>query len=229
MTVADLFGDNDNDPVDFWVGLDLEKLPASAHAARDIGCRFFFSGIECAEGHLAPRYTTGSKCVVCSHKQAQDKRDGSGARRGKQGAARAHLVRAIAMIDGQKTYRPSRPCKHGHWLRWVGTNNCIECEEIKKAGYAEARREARLVKLYGITASGFTDMADSQNQACKICKEVVADRSQFHVDHCHDTGKVRGLLCSKCNQAIGLLRDNPDLMRAAANYVEEHRSINAAA
>lgn len=218
--IADLFGDNDNDPLNFWKGLPIERLPVSAAAAREVGSRYFYSGLECTEGHVAPKYAVGNKCVVCALRTALDKRIKAGAKPGKQGAARAHLVRAIAVMDGKKTYTPSRPCKNGHSLRWVGTNNCVECAEEKKGDYSESRREKRLVKKYGITNEAYAEMAAAQDNCCKICEESVPDRAQFHVDHCHNTGKIRGLLCSRCNQAIGLLREDPAIIRRAAEYVE---------
>lgn len=216
--INDLFASNDNDVQPFWSGLHIEKLPGSTGAAKAIGCRFYYSAIECINDHLAPRYTAGSRCVVCAQESATASR--KGLRRGASGAARAHIVRAIAGIVGRKTYTPDRPCKNGHYNRWVGTNNCIDCEEDKKESYRESRREQRLVKKYGISSVDYEDMAEPQHWCCKICDDPAHGRALFHVDHCHATGKVRGLLCSKCNQAIGLLRDDPLLMRKAAVYVE---------
>jgi hypothetical protein len=56
-------------------------------------------------------------------------------------------------------------------------------------------------------------------RSCAICCEPF-ERTP-HVDHCHKTGSFRGLLCTRCNTAIGLLRDSPDLARAAARYLDE--------
>ncbi len=222
MSILDLFPDNDNCEGYFWSGIEIERLPQSSNAAKAIGCRFYFSGVECTNGHLAPRYTAGSRCVVCAHEMSTSRR--SGERVGSNGAARAHLVRAIAGLSGQKTYIPSRPCKNGHQLRWVGTNNCIECEQEKKLDYQESRREQRLLKKYGISTDEYERMAESQEWKCKICDEAQEDRSKFHVDHCHDTQILRGLLCSRCNQAIGLMRDDPLIMRKAAQYVEHAKA-----
>lgn len=209
-----------NDNV-FWHDLPIEKLPGSAAKAKEIGCSFFYTGIECVHGHLAPKYTAGGRCVVCTHESAERDRKRNWV--GKKGAARAHLVRAIALLDGKKTYVPDAPCKNGHSLRWTGTNNCVECEQEKKAGYSEKRREQRLVKKYGMTNEDYCAMVDAQMGACLICEEVQVDRTSFHVDHCHGSGKVRGLLCQQCNQAIGLLRDDVKIITAAARYVEMHK------
>ena len=59
-------------------------------------------------------------------------------------------------------------------------------------------------------------MVASQTGLCVICPEA----PPVHVDHCHKTGRVRGVLCFNCNAGLGLLRDNPDVMNRAADYLE---------
>jgi hypothetical protein len=53
---------------------------------------------------------------------------------------------------------------------------------------------------------------------CDICSTKIAGRAR-HADHCHETGKLRGWLCSRCNQALGLLRDDPEILRKAIQYL----------
>lgn len=65
-------------------------------------------------------------------------------------------------------------------------------------------------------------MAEAQGGKCAICKS--AGSGKLHVDHCHESGKVRQLLCNTCNGGLGLFKDNPELMRVAAQYVEKHKS-----
>ena len=69
-----------------------------------------------------------------------------------------------------------------------------------------------------------------QNYVCAICfnPEIRVHRltqtvTSLSVDHCHKTGKVRGLLCHSCNTALGLLKDNTDVMRLAINYLETNK------
>lgn len=75
---------------------------------------------------------------------------------------------------------------------------------------------------YGVTGDDYSRMLAAQNSTCAICetKEPKGKGSTFHVDHCHDTGTVRGLLCHHCNTALGGFKDNPTLLRKAASYIE---------
>jgi len=90
------------------------------------------------------------------------------------------------------------------------------------------RRRWNLQKLYGITPEQYEEMLSEQGGLCAVCRQPEPDAhgrtgTQFSlsVDHCHDTGRVRGLLCQKCNRAIGLLGDNVELLRAAIRYLEK--------
>ena len=83
-----------------------------------------------------------------------------------------------------------------------------------------SRRDKDLQRLYGITLADYDKMYISQNGCCAICKiHQSEDKLTFCVDHCHITGKVRGLLCSKCNKAIGLFKDKIELLQKAINYL----------
>jgi len=83
----------------------------------------------------------------------------------------------------------------------------------------------KILKKYGLTPDKYDEMLKSQKGVCAIClnSETVKrknDRIQaLSVDHNHTTGKVRQLLCSSCNQAIGLLKENPLLVKSVADYL----------
>jgi len=68
-------------------------------------------------------------------------------------------------------------------------------------------------------------MLDEQGGCCKICgtDKPTGKWKVFAIDHCHITGIVRGLLCNECNRGIGLLRDSADLLRKAADYLDNAR------
>jgi hypothetical protein len=83
------------------------------------------------------------------------------------------------------------------------------------------RRTASL-KRYGLTKSTYDAMFVAQNGVCKICNcPEIRPNWSLPVDHDHNTGKVRGLLCANCNAAIGLMKDSPDRLRSAAQYLDE--------
>lgn len=83
-----------------------------------------------------------------------------------------------------------------------------------------AQREAELKKLYGITLQDYIEMYNDQDGVCYICKEECKTKKSLSVDHNHKTGRVRGLLCNRCNRAIGMFMDSPSLLRRAADYLD---------
>lgn len=90
-----------------------------------------------------------------------------------------------------------------------------------KKGHAQKRIYSRHYR-YGITEEQFQQKLEEQKNVCAICGTDTPGRNHenFHVDHCHTTGKIRGLLCDKCNRGLGYFNDNPDALRKAAHYLE---------
>lgn len=93
----------------------------------------------------------------------------------------------------------------------------------------EAQRHYGLKRYYGLTGEQYGEMLASQNGLCAICAKPETAMLNgvpkvMHVDHCHDTGRVRALLCGSCNGMLGLAKDNPETLRAAAAYIEKHRA-----
>lgn len=89
----------------------------------------------------------------------------------------------------------------------------------------ENKKRARinsLKYLYGITLEEYNIILTDQNNLCKICNRHRSEfKKSLFVDHCHITGKIRGLLCGACNMAIGLLKDNPLIAKQAMEYLNE--------
>jgi hypothetical protein len=108
-------------------------------------------------------------------------------------------------------------------------NTCIECRRLansvahQKRYSPDKRRNQHLQKSYQIDQVAYQLMLIKQDFKCAICKQEnngrVTDK-HFVVDHCHDTGAVRGLLCHSCNTALGGFKDNPKSLRTAASYLE---------
>lgn len=124
------------------------------------------------------------------------------------------------------TYQ-GKPCKNGHiGLRYSSTGGCVECVRaranaipygIRKA----AARKTELKKKYGITPQEYEQRLASQGGVCAICKQPPAGKDHA-VDHCHSTGAVRGILCSKCNTGLGQFQDSPELLLNAVAYLSSH-------
>ena len=103
-----------------------------------------------------------------------------------------------------------------------------ECKECTKARLKRSnlknpmlKREYSLKRMYGINQDDYNQMLTEQNDCCAICgtTEPGAKQTYFMVDHCHDTGEVRGLLCKSCNIALGEFKDDPSLLEKAVLYL----------
>ena len=82
-------------------------------------------------------------------------------------------------------------------------------------------RNRKYLKLYNISIDDYNDMFIHQSGKCVICGVHQSELNRrLHVDHCHETGKVRGLLCGKCNRGLGLFCDNTQLVSNALKYLE---------
>ena len=86
-----------------------------------------------------------------------------------------------------------------------------------------ARRKHRLRCIYGISLEEYDAMLDRQGGVCAICKKKPDEGKALFVDHCHITGRVRGLLCGKCNSVLAFGNDDPDILRAAIAYLRAAR------
>ncbi|MEW2577839.1 endonuclease VII domain-containing protein [Streptomyces syringium] len=143
----------------------------------------------------------------------------------KECAAEYHQERQKAK---GRNVRPRMATPEGH-------KYCRRCGEIKphsdwdrnrtasdglstrcKACRAIEGRAGHLKRSYGTTEAERDEMIASQAGVCCICLTAPA----VHVDHCHGTGKVRGVLCFNCNSALGKLDDDMDVMRRAIAYLE---------
>lgn len=82
------------------------------------------------------------------------------------------------------------------------------------------KNQAEMVRKYGLTMADFEALLQKQGGVCAICGGAPnGPGKRFHVDHCHNSNKVRGLLCGRCNTAIGLLGDDPERAESAAAYL----------
>ena len=107
---------------------------------------------------------------------------------------------------------------------------CKECHNIKMRGSynSDYMKDYDLRKNYNITLDEFKNISINQEDKCAICYVHISEISGKHkktlcVDHCHKTGKVRGLLCDKCNRAIGLLNEDISIIKNAMRYIIKNK------
>lgn len=144
------------------------------------------------------------------------------------------IFRAEAKRAGLLKYFTGKPCPRGHLApRFVGNTHCQKCDRDRAREYyrnnSERLRTAKTFRVRGISPVVFEEMRQNCNDQCSICKcHKPQGRGAWHIDHDHDTGKVRGLLCSNCNTALGLVRDSIPVLKGMIAYLEEHSASNAA-
>jgi len=83
-------------------------------------------------------------------------------------------------------------------------------------------REYHLMRKYGLTIADYEQMLAEQYGGCAICGRPEPEGGSLHVDHDHETGAVRGLLCFPCNQAIGAFEEDIEFLSAALGYLRRH-------
>lgn len=165
---------------------------------------------------------------------------------------RTHARRRHQVSRDKRYGIPSRRRPPGDVVIPTGHKWCPDCDQVlplemfgrnagassgtgtycKPCHNARGRRSRELVggertyhlrRRYGITAADADAMLEAQDGLCAICRAAPA----AHVDHDHESGAVRALLCFNCNGGLGQFKDEPAVLRAAADYVEEHRRRQA--
>lgn len=84
-------------------------------------------------------------------------------------------------------------------------------------------RIKRLKKEYNLTIEEFDNMLENQEYKCSICKCLLETEWTTNIDHCHVSGKVRSLLCNKCNSGLGSFKDNIEFLEEAIKYLRKHK------
>ncbi len=135
------------------------------------------------------------------------------------------LVVLPAPYKGCSICKESKPLSEFYQREDTGKlrNQCRACVCKKVEDWYDNNRDKAkntiLKRVYGIDFERYQELLATQKGRCAICERPPKKR-QLSVDHCHKTKKIRGLLCSDCNITLGNMRDNPKLLRAAAQYLE---------
>jgi hypothetical protein len=122
---------------------------------------------------------------------------------------------------------------------WKGQYSCIPCtKEKQKNRWASRSPKKRLHQhlkyKYGVTEEQLMKALEEQNNACAICKEPLPNllvyenrRRGYAIDHNHDSGEFRGVLCTNCNSLLGMARDSKFILEAAIDYLETNGTYAA--
>ena len=159
-------------------------------------------------------------------------------------------------VDWKEVHKNGHPYSGTYAIDENGFRNCTSCGDRKHSSefYASSTRRGGIVtvckpcslkasreynfknrlhltmKRHGMTVDDYDSILISQSGSCAICKtkDPGGENGRFCVDHDHKTGIVRGLLCNPCNWGIGHLRDNPEILRSAIQYLEKNRTAQTA-
>jgi hypothetical protein len=108
--------------------------------------------------------------------------------------------------------------RYSSYCKKCNSASAKESDERDPVRKLMGRQRHNYKMRYGITPEHKLKMLKDQNNKCSICPTELTFTSA-HIDHCHKTGQIRGILCSKCNHGIGLFKDSPNLLRLAIKYL----------
>lgn len=138
--------------------------------------------------------------------------------------------RRASWPDKRKTVLSARRKEYHENIEFYRAQKRKSAEKNKDSRNAKVRADRRtkplkyknyaLKKNFGITLEIYDIMAASQNGVCKICKRPNGYKN-LAVDHSHESGKIRGLLCENCNKALGMFQDSTEILQSAIKYLKE--------
>lgn len=188
-----------------------------------------------AKFHLDHRRLDGRNvcCAICNNRKRREYN--AGLRRPRPKGQAGHDFVKLAdddpMVVGRR--RVCKDCEKEFPLSFFLRNSgsklgrmwcCRPCyatrQETRKARDRIKHREARLARTHGVPTAEIQSLFSRQEEKCAICRLQLDRHSRdAHVDHCHATGRIRGILCRKCNHGIGLFQDDAAVLMAAAMYL----------
>jgi hypothetical protein len=127
----------------------------------------------------------------------------------------------------------AREYRKGYWAKKSAEGYWPEYQKSHKPERNSQSRKAMLKRQYGMTPEDYEQMFDEQQGLCALCLRPETDTypngvvKRLCVDHDHETGRVRGLLCRACNVGMGLFGESAEMLRRAADHIDYHRSLGA--
>lgn len=121
-----------------------------------------------------------------------------------------------------KTKAMCRDCRAETIKEWWKRNPGYKAawRKANPAGDKAYMRRKQLREKYDLSPEDYTAMFESQEGRCALCRNEQSAKRALAVDHCHATGKIRTLLCDRCNIGIGMFKEDVTLLRAAIEYLE---------
>ena len=128
--------------------------------------------------------------------------------------------------DGLQSHcKVCQSTRHHHWTDEQRVAHYERTSDWKRRNPEKAaaiQRRASLKRLYGIAPEEYDILLEEQGGACAVCGISAEDKPRpLAVDHDHETGEIRGLLCDACNLGIGCLQDSPALLESALTYLQK--------
>lgn len=161
-------------------------------------------------GQLAPEFGVHKNSIKNLLKQNGTRLRKPGGRKPDPKPTRRRCGRCKKLLPFEKFIRDKHKT---HGRSWT----CYQCQR-------EYVKERQIIHKYGMTLAEFSEMVERQGGGCAICgKEIYLTSTgrifRLCIDHCHDTGEIRGVLCTRCNTGIGMFRDDPELLGLAIQYL----------
>jgi hypothetical protein len=121
-------------------------------------------------------------------------------------------IRARSAAAHKRWHSQNKEYANAYRRRWAAEN----------PEKAEAQRQRKRLRRYGLTIEQYDDIVCRQNNRCGVCRCSLAEieSKRIHIDHCHVTGRVRGVLCEQCNLGIGKFKENAEALARAAEYLQ---------
>ena len=188
-------------PDGVYAGLDGVEVISRADA-KAAGLNRYYTGKPCCHGHVALRDVASHGCSECLRLRSNLWKNANPEKR-RETERKSKQKRAAKITEEKRVWRKNNPEKHkAAQYRWMINRRMKVCD--------------------------FDALMSAQDGKCAICGTSKGfsgggDGRRLAIDHCHKTLEVRGLLCGNCNRMLGLAKDDPDLLRKAATYLEQRQ------